>query len=92
MDDENDDDFVSVSTCLQKWMPIKIQANWLLAEESMLTDRILGAVGYGGKNFQVLSATAIKKIIFKTEQKPLLNRVKIKKSKSLSRLLEMYLL
>ncbi len=93
MDDENDDDSISVSTYLylQKCMPIKIQANWLLSEESMLTHRILGAVGYGGKNVQALSATAIKKIIFKTEQKPLLNRVKIKNSKSLSRPLEVYI-
>ncbi len=29
-DDENDDDFVFVRTYSQKWMPIRIQANWPL--------------------------------------------------------------
>jgi hypothetical protein len=45
---------------------------------------LLSAVGDGGKIFFTMLATAIKNIIFKTEQKPLLNGVKIKNSKIFS--------
>jgi hypothetical protein len=52
---------------------------------------MLSAIGEGGKKFEALSATAIKKIIFKTVQKPLLNRLKLKIQKFLPRPIEVYI-